>query len=116
MEKYKKAFDYMPTKNALKLECGTTIAYFDMESDTSILYILSAILGFCEDDKDFAEVNRFFKYMATTSDFAKEFYDKYSFIIGKNGKALVGDVFKTADYGILIREIYNDPIKSKKHK
>ena len=61
-------------------------------------------------------INRFFKYMATTSDFAKEFYDKYSFIIGKNGKALVGDVFKTADYGILIREIYNDPIKSKKHK
>lgn len=116
MKKYINIKDYLPTKNELRLECGTTISYFNMESASSILYILTTILYFCEDDKDFYEVNRFFKYMATTSDFAKEFYDKYSFIIGRNGKELVGDVFKTADYGILIREIYNDSIKSKKRK
>ena len=106
--------DYLPTKTELRLECGTTLSYFSMESESSIIYILISILYFCEDDKDFDEVNRFFKYMSTTSDFGKDFYDKYACIIGPEGKELVGDIFKIMNHDSVINEFNNEAIKKLK--
>ena len=105
--------DYLPTKNELRLQCGTVLAYFNVNSTEGVLYILSSILYFCEDDKDYSEVKKFFKYLSTTSDFCKEFYDKYSCIIGSKGKEIVGDIFKNNDHNRVISDFNKESIKVK---
>ena len=112
MKKYMNINYYLPTKKELRLECGTALLYFEMESASSVLYILTSILYFCEDDKDFCEVNKFFKYLSTTSDFGKDFYDKYACIIGPKGKTIVGDIFKTLDHDSVINEFNNEAVKN----
>ena len=113
MDNKRNIVDYLPTKNELRLECSTILSYYNVNSTEGVLYILSSILYFCEDDKDYSEVKGFFKYLSTISEFGKEFYDKYAFIIGSKGKEIVGDIFKNNDHNRVISDFNKESIKVK---
>lgn len=104
--------DYLPTKNQLRLECDTVLVYLNMKNLESVLYVLSYILNFCEDDNDLLEINRFFKYCSTRDEFSKDFYDKYACLFSKRGKEIVDDLFERYDFDGIFEQFERESLKN----
>ena len=104
--------DYLPSKNQLRLNCGTILVYLKMESLGSVLHILAYILKFCEDDKDLMELDRFLKYCSTQDEFSKDFYDKYSCLLSRRGMEIVDDLLITYDFDGILDEFEKESLKN----
>ena len=113
-ERIRKINYVRPKNDFLCSECVSTINCFALEDINTLLISFIDIIGFCETEEDFSEVNAFFYSIASIGGFAKDFYEKYAFLINYDGKKLIDGVIDSYDYGSIIKKFNNEVSKNRK--